>query len=1052
MTQSRDLLNGLATVLAHLYEDEASARIVVAQAGLDPAYIDFSGSAMARWSRILAYAESLRRVEGLLQVATKDYPENASLIEAQKAYLAQAGAEGDLFSRLSPSSKRAITIADNLRHQIKHPDGDELYSELLLVGLNELGEEPREVFNAFGIGGAQLIRGKVANRIGITASAVSRAVSATRTLNETDIAKLPLSENTRQVLENAGAISREKKTDKIRARHILLALLEAEQSAAYEWLSDLHMPVNQVADILRTTSEGTRITSSLITASIPVGAMIESSRTGRPRHEAKPDTPVLPETTGRVLGMAEQIKQRDRRGEIFSTHLLLALYMVAPETSVHNLLSAFGVDYREILQTLTDPREVEDLLMSKMAPSAVRDFSELQLSDSVRDILQAAQEKAPSKSVAEIQPRHVFAAMLEKSDASATRWLNDVLSPEVTQWIAHTVPELDETQALTVEAVQQRAVKDGLYIAPTGVRDNAADTDLLGFAIHADSLASIILRDETKPPLVVGVYGPWGSGKSTFMQLVKQSLTRRATLVGTADRLTRRQHIAQFFKDIPGRFKKRPPVTPRPELIILEYDAWAYADAPKLWAGLVAQIAKELDAQLGFRGRLTYIVNFRMKQLRNALLWGLVPVAVYIGGQLWNEFARTVLQSTFIADGLTLISSAFWGIKLFQAQKQPVSASIETLTAKFDTEPMSGVVHSIQDEVKNALNTKFPQPKPEDSARRDTTQSDIAQRVRENKLKIVVLIDELDRCPLERVVDILEAIKLFLSEEIFIVLMAIDTRVAAEAIRLHYKDVKNPDLPHEYLEKIVQLPLQVPRAGDAALKVYLNSHMPTAAAAIKQEEEKEKKEADKLAAPTNLDIVTPPPSIKSPTTQPRREPPIVRRADSISSRPKFSDTPTEFEQVADLAQKFLESNPRRIKRLLNTYRYVKMLANAQHEPVDDPNWQKATLAWLVFTMRWPAFIEAAYNAREELRQKYPDSKNILKDALNDDTGEYDKPREQDINAYLQIGAKRLQTLYETAGNFLIEIPMVSPDNQRKEANGEKPGGEQEPQAEVPENV
>ena len=36
---------------------------------------------------------------------------------------------------------------------------------------------------------------------------------------------------------------------------------------------------------------------------------------------------------------------------------------------------------------------------------------------------------------------------------------------------------------------------------------------------------------------------------------------------------------------------------------------------------------------------------------------------------------------------------------------------------------------------------------------------------------------------------------------------------SVEAIRLRYKDVTNPELPREYLEKIVQVPVRVPTAN-----------------------------------------------------------------------------------------------------------------------------------------------------------------------------------------------------------------------------------------------
>ena len=65
---------------------------------------------------------------------------------------------------------------------------------------------------------------------------------------------------------------------------------------------------------------------------------------------------------------------------------------------------------------------------------------------------------------------------------------------------------------------------------------------------------------------------------------------------------------------------------------------------------------------------------------------------------------------------------------------------------------------------------------------------------------------------------------------------------------------------------------------------------------------------------------------------------------------------------------------------------------------------------------------------------------------------YEKPAEQEIADCLKIDIGRLKKLYETAGNFLIEIPMVSPENQKKETNGEKPSKEQESRVETLENV
>lgn len=53
--------------------------------------------------------------------------------------------------------------------------------------------------------------------------------------------------------------------------------------------------------------------------------------------------------------------------------------------------------------------------------------------------------------------------------------------------------------------------------------DNETTQDLLGFQVHADLLRKIILNDAMLP-ISIGVFGNWGSGKSSLMLLLQQSL------------------------------------------------------------------------------------------------------------------------------------------------------------------------------------------------------------------------------------------------------------------------------------------------------------------------------------------------------------------------------------------------------------------------------------------------------------------------------------------------------------------------------------------------
>lgn len=90
---------------------------------------------------------------------------------------------------------------------------------------------------------------------------------------------------------------------------------------------------------------------------------------------------------------------------------------------------------------------------------------------------------------------------------------------------------------------------------------------------------------------------------------------------------------------------------------------------------------------------------------------------------------------------------------------------------------------------------------------------------------LVVLIDDLDRCLPEKVLDILQAVRLFLSVKGAAFVLATDERVVRDAVRLRYpqaSEASETDLPQEYLEKIVQIPLRIPHLGPAEVETYLN--------------------------------------------------------------------------------------------------------------------------------------------------------------------------------------------------------------------------------------
>lgn len=91
--------------------------------------------------------------------------------------------------------------------------------------------------------------------------------------------------------------------------------------------------------------------------------------------------------------------------------------------------------------------------------------------------------------------------------------------------------------------------------------------DKLNVLVDVQALASVITYSKIKPPLAIGLFGTWGSGKSFFMKLLREEVDRLAT------------------SDNTGTYCK--------EIVHVSFNSWYYSDA-NLWASLVTKIFEEL--------------------------------------------------------------------------------------------------------------------------------------------------------------------------------------------------------------------------------------------------------------------------------------------------------------------------------------------------------------------------------------------------------------------------------------------------------------------------
>lgn len=112
----------------------------------------------------------------------------------------------------------------------------------------------------------------------------------------------------------------------------------------------------------------------------------------------------------------------------------------------------------------------------------------------------------------------------------------------------------------------------------------------------------------------------------------------------------------------------------------------------------------------------------------------------------------------------------------------------------------------------------------------------------EASIRLLFLIDDLDRCLPEKAVEMLESIKLFLDVEGCAFMLALDDEVVERGIIHRYRDYlfqgnaahNAPQNHHaqlpitgiEYLEKIIQLPFRLPQPSKQEMRLFLQSHYP----------------------------------------------------------------------------------------------------------------------------------------------------------------------------------------------------------------------------------
>ena len=273
--------------------------------------------------------------------------------------------------------------------------------------------------------------------------------------------------------------------------------------------------------------------------------------------------------------------------------------------------------------------------------------------------------------------------------------------------------------------------------------------DLLGFEATASVLADAAIG--TKDPLTIGIYGDWGSGKTSLMRLVKKQLDSEPTVA---------------------------PVW---------FNAWRYEREEHLIVPLVAAIAKALDNP-----------NFAGKVKEKAAELGNVLRAIVYG------LSAKVNIPKFFGVDVSLSAK-----DMIEREQQIAKEAVIGRSLYFEA------YQELEDCVKKG-----------------------------GVPRIVVFVDDLDRCFPGKAVELIESIKLVLHLPGFVFILGVNKRIIQTCVRTKYArdfgresgkaDAASATIAgsHEieklietscrdYLDKIVQVEIPVPVRKTSEMTAYI---------------------------------------------------------------------------------------------------------------------------------------------------------------------------------------------------------------------------------------
>lgn len=334
---------------------------------------------------------------------------------------------------------------------------------------------------------------------------------------------------------------------------------------------------------------------------------------------------------------------------------------------------------------------------------------------------------------------------------------------------------------------------------PLSVSDRATSEDMLSYKEFTEPIANRIaqLTDEDIP-ITIGIFGEWGSGKTSFLKMLSDDLKKNS-------------------------------IDP------IWFDAWKYDREDNLWSALLQCILNHIKINGNWHERQLIRIKLWVKTLR------LKRGSSEIIKNTLSFFIKFTITFLFILLLFKFFLAFFNGIPPSLAELEAILKSISLSDLKVYYVFIALVVSFIifkPDAFLNLFNSninidmsKFSEKSSyhDHIAYLDNFSEEfknILKLVNNKNKPIVIIIDDLDRCLPEKALHILEGIKLFLDIEPCVYLLALDREFVEKIVLSKFKGLRiDKDsirkLSEGYIEKFVQLQIAVPPIDKSIAKDFI---------------------------------------------------------------------------------------------------------------------------------------------------------------------------------------------------------------------------------------